>query len=161
MAVTISSDLVLDVMRNADPARKAEAISRLQSFGGVFSNGRDFAGLLQCMDQPAGVGTSGGSAMHQRAESTNSLAAYAGFERMVLRNLFESLLPAVDSGAYGAGPSAGVWRSMAAEQFATTYAEAGGLGIADALSRERIGTEMAQVEQWPYFKLDAISSFAG
>lgn len=83
---------------------------------------------------------------------------YQGFERMVLRNLFESLLPDEQSGAFGGGPSAGVWRSMAADQFAGVYASTGGVGIARMLSRDSEPDVLRRDTQWPYFAMDSIDS---
>ena len=81
---------------------------------------------------------------------------------MVLRNLLEQLLPASESGSFGTGPSAGVWRSIAADQLANVYAQGGGLGISSMLeahdqpvSKEVVG------EQWPYFSATAIRAFTG
>jgi hypothetical protein len=79
---------------------------------------------------------------------------------MLLRNLFEALLPDTESGAFGSGPSAGVWRSMAADQMASVYTEAGGTGIARILE-ERSGSISAQQGQWPYFRAGQISDFTG
>ena len=160
MAVTISSDLVFDVMRNADPARKAEAVARLQSHRESVGRSVEFAGMLQGMGQAADGSSIANDAILNSTATPDSRTAYEGFERMVLRNLFESLLPAEESGAYGTGPSAGVWRSMAAEHFAGTYVQAGGLGIADALARDPDKGPAATV-QWPYFSLGKIESFSG
>jgi hypothetical protein len=86
---------------------------------------------------------------------------YVDFERMVLRNLLESLLPDAGSGAFGTGPSAGVWRTMAADQLAGLYASNGGIGIAETLA----GSDDELVDggdaQWPYFRTDVIKAFAG
>jgi hypothetical protein len=86
--------------------------------------------------------------------------AYVDFERMVLRNLLESLLPTSESGAYGAGPSAGIWRSLAADQLAGLYAGSGGIGIAETLSagKDRDGSSQGG---WPYFATDKIEAFSG
>ena len=76
----------------------------------------------------------------------------------MLRNLFESLLPKEESGAFGSGPSAGVWRSMAADQLAGLYAGTGGIGIAAELSSEVGGRDGSQ---WPYFSTRKIEAFTG
>ena len=78
---------------------------------------------------------------------------------MVLRNLFEALLPREETEAFGSGPSAGVWRSMAADQLAGLYAENGGFGIARTLTSPDGKTSMRSERQWPYFSLDAIGNF--
>ncbi len=80
---------------------------------------------------------------------------------MVLRNLFETMLPAEDSGAFGDGPSSGIWRSMAADQLAVAYAKVGGIGIADLISPDGGGQPLKAEEQWPYFSVGTIKSFSG
>lgn len=163
MAVHLSSDLIVDVMRSADPSRRSAAAARLQSLG----NGSDFASAV---DGAAGFAVKlGGNAANlvspalssspgKVKHAAGSAEAYQGFERMVLRNLFESLLPDEKSGAFGGGPSAGVWRSMAADQLAGVYAKDGGVGIAKLLASgpERAGPQPAA--QWPYFALNSIST---
>ena len=76
---------------------------------------------------------------------------------MVLRNLFEALLPGEETGSFGGGPSAGIWRSMAADQLAGVYSEGGGIGIADLVSGEEL--VLRRETQWPYFSKGAISTF--
>lgn len=142
MGVSLSSDLVADVLRNADPARLQTATARLKSLNGAV-DGPAFAGVLH-----------GVEASPEKVEQ-----AHAGFERMVLRNLFEQILPGEDSGAFGTGPSAPVWRSMAADQFAGLAAEDGGLGIARSLAPE--GDGRANLDAWPYFRTGKIEAFTG
>lgn len=166
MAVSLPSDLVMDVIRNAQPARRSAAEARLQvpgsDFAEVVADTRS-APAASAQDEspsfpaPSPVATrAAGSRAHGDGAS-----AYQGFERMVLRNLFETLLPSDESGAFGEGPSAGVWRSMAADQLAGVYAESGGIGIASLLSRKADGPDVRREAQWPYFAVDAIESFSG
>ena len=162
MAVSLPSDLILDVIRNADPTQARTAAARLQMLGGP-ENGESFAAML------AGPASSSSSEMLPGTEmgilpappstgSGSATGAFADFERMVLRNLFESLLPDAGSGAFGPVPSAGVWRSLAADQLAGVYAGTGGIGIARTL--EGSGHEGAQ-GQWPYFTSGKIEAFVG
>lgn len=167
MAVAIPSDLIVDVMRNADPARMSSATAKLQSMRDGEAISQDFAGLLgRVAGNDSGLGVAIGSAAsalpgrlpNQSGDSTPE--AYVDFERMVLRNLLESLLPASESGAYGTGPSAGIWRSLAADQFAGLFASSGGIGIAETLSAggDHDGSSDGG---WPYFATDKIEAFSG
>ena len=145
MAVTLPSDLVADVMRAADPARLASAQAKLRSTGGDAP--ADFAAVLNPVPTRA-------------ANTAAASDPYQGFERMVLRNLFETLLPQENSGAFGGGPSAGVWRSLAADQLAGVYADSGGIGIARMLrGPEQEGGEAEGA--WPYFSAGKIEAFTG
>lgn len=162
MAVTLSSDLVMDVMRNADPARRNVAVAKLQAAGGSAPREAAFEDVVEALEpreavpvQPLALSFSSG-----QAAAKNTDTVYKGFERVVLRNLFETLLPESDSGAFGGGPSAGIWRSMAADQMAGVYADAGGVGIARMLE-ERSGEAPSHLSQWPYFSVGPIKDFAG
>lgn len=165
MAVKLSSDLVADVMRNADPVRHAKATARLNSLDGP--NSASFAGALdglQNSERATGgrPASSSGTAGAQPALQKNGKSdAYEGFERVVLKNLFETLLPDEKSGAFGGGPSAGVWRSMAADQLAGVYSESGGVGIARMLNGAEANGIPKKEAQWPYFSLNPIKTFAG
>jgi flagellar protein FlgJ len=154
MAVTIPSDLVLDVMRNADPARLRKAVAAFEQPAADPSSS-----FAQVMEE-----TSGGFAMRapaaplpqQAAESSDAVAA-RNFERMVLRNLFEPMMPSAESGAFGEGPSAGIWRALAADEFAGAAAKSGQFGIASLIAAPKEGVQ----PQWPYFETGPITSFAG
>lgn len=165
MAVKLPSDLIVDVMRQADPARQRAAAAKLESLAGPADQA--FAGLLDAAGEasPGPVPASpraASLAMAGPSQQTNGSAeAYLGFERMVLRNMFETLLPKEDSGAFGDGPSSGIWRSMAADQLAGVYAKSGGIGIAGTLAAAQQKDAPVQQAQWPYFTLGKISSFTG
>ena len=93
MAVSLSSDLILDVMRNADPARLKTATAKLESLDSR-DEGRVFASALGGVEKtagPLGQGGMGGMGETSHAVGGNPKSAYQDFERMVLRNLFESL----------------------------------------------------------------------
>lgn len=162
MAVSLPSDLILDVMRNADPTQARTAAARLQTLGGP-ENGESFTAMLAGSVPPSSAGMLPGTEMGilpapSSKGSGSAIGAYADFERMVLRNLFESLLPDARSGSFGTGPSAGVWRSLAADQLAGVYVGTGGIGIARTL--EGSGHDGAQ-GQWPYFTSGKIEAFVG
>ena len=173
MGVSLPSDLIVDVMRNADPARVSIATSKLQDLGGDRRIVESFATHLGNMDgrhvedssseraadrvggTPIPPALSGMAAHHTTPD------AYVDFERMVLQNLLESLLPDAGSGAFGEGPSAGVWRTLAADQLAGLYASTGGIGIAETLSGSEDRSNNQANAQWPYFRTDSIKAFAG
>jgi hypothetical protein len=150
MAVTLSTDLIADVLRSADPVRLKTATAKLHDLQPQEENPGTFANLLNGID-------GGRPAAAYPPAAPRSEDAYAEFERMVLRNLFESLLPQAESGAFGTGPSAGVWRSLAADQLAGVYAGSGGIGIASTLASESGG----MTSQWPYFSTTKIEAFTG
>ena len=161
MAVSLPSDLVLDVMRSADPARLAASRSRLTSQI-ADSGAAEFSRALEsrAADSPLETAWSPQSATEiVRKAKEPGADAYAGFERMVLRNLFEAMLPAEDSGLTPKDPGTDIWRSMAADQYAGVAADSGGIGIAKMLA-ERGTAQGPQAEaQWPYFSVSGIAGF--
>jgi hypothetical protein len=163
MAVTLSSDLIMDVMRSANPARVEQAMTKLRDMGDAKEAPTEFAETVDALERFE-ISLTGPVLSLPFAEGRSAAreaeTPYQGFERMLLRNLFEALLPDTESGAFGSGPSAGVWRSMAADQMASVYTEAGGTGIARILE-ERSGSISAQQGQWPYFRAGQISDFTG
>jgi len=168
MSVTLPSDLVADVMRNADPARRSAAVGRLTSAAGAA--GQTFASAIDGVQAASAFAADSAPEEVQVPTSTSSpgsggLAAksgtYQGFERMVLRNLFETLLPSEQSGTFGGGPSAGVWRSMAADQLAGVYAKNGGIGIAKMLEGAAHGSTPRRSAEWPYFSMGSIGALTG
>ena len=152
MGVSLPSDLIVDVMRSADPARLERATAKLQSIDASSPEPRAFANVLDRVD------VSTRTSAPSRGEAAGP---YVEFEQMVLRNMFEAMLPAETSGAFGSGPSAGIWRSLAADQLAALHARNGGIGIAAGLAAGE-GHEGAVMErEWPYFSTDKIEAYAG
>ena len=116
MAVSLPSDLVVDVMRNADPARRSAATAKLSSVGE--STGGQFASEFENLQAPKSnsrealvelvpsILPRASSSLAQQPDGRES--AYQGFERLVLRNLFEALLPGEETGCLafdGSGPA--------------------------------------------------------
>ena len=169
MAVSLPSDLIADVMRNADPARLQTARAKLEILHETEGSATNFAALLGRIDGEVAAAPNPDELPGSRngllpaAQQPGVAAAdepYADFERMVLRNLFESLLPGAESGAFGGGPSAGVWRSLAADQLAGLYADTGGVGVARMLAGEEARNAGAIEGQWPYFRPGPVQAFA-
>ena len=133
----LQNDLVMDVMNAAPPERRAAASAKL---GATDNQATRFAEVHQAPD------------------------SYTKFEGFLLRSAFEDILPPADSGAFGEGFAGGIWRSMAAEQFANLFADRGGIGIASML-RQRAeppqGSPSPQANgQWPYFEMPRLPPFA-
>ena len=159
MAVELPSDLVADVMRSADPARLTAARARLQ--GGSDTASTAFAGLVDSLQGPERERLDHGLNAAACRRECKEQTAHKDFEHMVLRNLFETLLPKAESDAFGSGPSAGIWRAMAADQLAGVFADGGGIGIASMLAQPDGSRSMRPERQWPYFSLDSIAMFKG
>ena len=59
-------------------------------------------------------------------------AAAVNFEAQFLNSMFSQMFAGVQGdGPFGGGPAVGVWRSFLSDQYAKSFAKAGGIGIAD------------------------------
>lgn len=133
MSIQTATDIILDVVRAADPAvaQKAEAMLQAASIrkSGQAAATPAFqhqllasAGLEDLRASTAEI-----SAHDRKAES------YQRFEAMMLQNFIGSMLPKDSEELYGKGTSGEIWRSMMAEQLGAVLAKGGGIGIADRL----------------------------
>ena len=126
MAISTPGDIVLDVVRAADPAAAASARTKLASLANR-AGGAEFsvtAGERFPTTDPAG-----------RTAATPD--AFAKFEAMVLQSFIQSMLPKDAEAVYGQGVAGEMWQSVLAEQLGTAIAERGGIGIADRILRDR------------------------
>lgn len=127
MAISPPSDIVLDVLRAADPQQAAAAQAKLAS-----ARAPSVA--------PAAFSTDIASAPEARAAmrtNNNNAAgrpeAYQKFEAMVLQSFLQSMMPSDSENVYGDGMAGDMWKSMLAEQIAGVMAKSGGIGIADSV----------------------------
>jgi flagellar protein FlgJ len=121
LAVPLQSDLVLDVVRAADPAAADAAREKLAAHAAARNAGAEFsiagAGDIQ---PPAPPG-------NPRSD------IFMKFEALVLQTFLQSMLPKDTESVYGEGLAGEMWHSMMAEQLANQLAEAGGIGIAERI----------------------------
>ena len=74
----------------------------------------------------------GGTSHAASAPSSKARTAAVNFEAQFLNSMFNQMLTGVDGdGPFGGGPAVGVWRSFLTDQYAKSFAQAGGIGIAD------------------------------
>lgn len=120
MALATAGDLILDVVRAADPSAAEAARAKLATFSAK-----------------AGTATfdAGGNASASQAAATKAATpeAFVKFEAMVLQSFIQTMLPKDNEAVYGAGMAGEMWQSMLAEQLGTTMAQRGGIGIASRI----------------------------
>ncbi len=69
------------------------------------------------------------------------------FESMFLNSMFSQMFTGIDGeGPFGGGGAGGVWRSFLTEQYAKTFAKAGGIGIADHVYRALMAQQEARAQ---------------
>jgi peptidoglycan hydrolase FlgJ len=76
---------------------------------------------------------------------TKAHAAAVNFEAQFLNSMFGQMLAGVQGdGPFGGGPAVGVWRSFLSEQYAKSFAKAGGIGIADKVYHTLLAQQEAR-----------------
>ena len=129
LAISATGDLVLDVVRAADPAAAEAARAKLASFA-ARAQGADFSAAAG-----TGEATSAPPAAKDAAAATPQ--AFARFEAMVLQSFIQTMLPSDTESVYGGGLAGEMWQSLLAEKLGETMASRGGIGIADRILRDR------------------------
>ena len=93
-----------------------------------------------------GTATGGLAAATSKAPAGNTKARAAAqdFEAVFLNTMFQQMFTGMDGegplGGGGAG-GAGVWRSFLTDEYARTFAKAGGIGIGDQVYRTLIAQQ--------------------
>ena len=99
------------------------------------------AGIMALANSPMANSTLANSAKVAALKATQAQktrTAAEDFESVFLNTLFQQMFSGVGQGPFSGGPAAGVWRSMLTDQYARTFAKAGGIGIADHVQRALI-----------------------
>lgn len=156
MSIQTATDLILDVVRAADPAvaqkaeamleaasvRKADAAARTPAFERQLLASSDPSALpvSRAMDALEARADSAGHKMVDKTEET-----YRQFEAMILQKFIGSMLPQDSEELYGKGTAGEIWKGMMAEQLGNVLAKGGGIGIADRMLADRIGAVVKPV----------------
>jgi flagellar protein FlgJ len=71
-------------------------------------------------------------------------AAAQDFEAVFLNSMFENMYTDMGGdGPFGGGPATGVWRSFMTQEYAKSFAKAGGIGIADQVYQTLLAQQEA------------------
>ena len=63
------------------------------------------------------------------------------FEALFLNSMFQQMFAGVGDGPFGGGHAAGVWRSFMTDEYAKSFAQKGGVGIADQLYKSLLAQQ--------------------
>jgi peptidoglycan hydrolase FlgJ len=116
LAISPPTDLVLDVLRAADPQAAEAARAKLASLAPSTAS------------EPFSVDASQPA---RSARTTQPMDAHQKFEAMVLQSFLQSMMPAEGEATFGGGLAGDMWKGMLAEQIAGVMAKRGGIGIAE------------------------------
>lgn len=135
MSIRPPSDLVLDVVRAADPARAAAASARLaraEAMAPAASAAFDTA-MKAADPRPA---TTTAPALVKTAAPAAKNPVGQGLEELLTRQLLQEALPKKAASLYGAGTAGEVWRGLFAEHLSHALAGSGRIGLAGRLVRQ-------------------------
>jgi peptidoglycan hydrolase FlgJ len=95
----------------------------------------------------AGVGLAGAGLAASKGDHAKARAAAVDFEAVFLNSMFNQMFTGIDGeGPFGGKGAAGVWRSFLTEEYAKSFARAGGVGIADHVYRSLIAQQEATLK---------------
>ena len=129
MSINPPSDILLDVVRAADPAKSAMATERLSrlaadrgtadtQFADVFSDAKaPGQAPLAAIASPRFANET-----PEKARDIAETKAYQGIGALLLGSLVENMLPESDE-FFGEEAGAGMWRSMLAQELGTKFIE--------------------------------------
>ncbi len=123
MAISPSSDIVLDVARAAEPASIDAARAELARRRNVSAAANSAFPIGDMRNTVAG-------------ETKAAPETFVRFEAMVLQTFVQSMLPKQTEAVYGNGMAGEMWQSLLAQQLGDVMANRGGIGIADSILRD-------------------------
>jgi Rod binding domain-containing protein len=143
MPIDPASDVVLEVVNAADPARAAAAAQRLNAIAdAAAAQTGDFS---QTLAQTAPSASAAPAPIAGAADARSRLAdaafaasdkaakAQVDFEAVLLNGFVNEMLPKEASATFGQGLAGDMWKSMLADQVSRQIAKSGTLGIAKRL----------------------------
>lgn len=162
MGIQPPSDLIVDVINAADPAKAQAMASRLRqaSFGtnsaaasGAFGAEMQQVGLapemLSVLGPSSSASLSNATALSQKGAAAGKGKTLQQFEAMVLSTFVQNMMPAKASSVFGSGTAGDMWRTMLSQNIGSEVAKAGGIGIANRISASIGRTSVMAMEMTP------------
>lgn len=142
VAISPPSDLVLDVIKAADPGDLVAARDKLRANSAandaavMTASNAGFAsmiGLAESAASKAGLGNVTEMPNDQKVPET-----YRKFEASILSTFIQDMMPSDSEAVYGEGAAGDFWKSMMAEQVADAVSKRGGIGIAEQIYSQMV-----------------------
>lgn len=143
MSIQTATDIILDVVRAADPAVAQRAEAMLEAASARKSEQAAATPAFQ-RQLLAATDTSAISVSSEvPAAPDKSLEVYQRFEAMILQSFIGDMLPTDSEQLYGKGTAGEIWKGMMAEQLGAVLAKGGGIGIAARMMGDRFDAAVA------------------
>lgn len=150
MAISPPSDLVLDVVKAADPLEVQAAQEKLKANQAAFAAnslaeaGKGFTSAVDVLNRASSK--AGLDDVKNRATTTEEIPqTYRKFEAMVLQSFIKDMLPKESEDVYGKGATGDIWKGMMAEQLGNTMAKGDGIGVAKQLYHDALKKQEGKV----------------
>ena len=149
MAISPPSDLVMDVVKAADPMEVQAAQEKLKANRAAFAAnslaeaGNGFSSAVDILDhvkQKSGLNN-----IQNRTKTEEVPETYRKFEAMVLQNFVKSMLPSEAENVFGKGATGDIWKGMMAEQLGNVMAKGDGIGIAKQMYAEQLHRQEGKI----------------
>lgn len=142
MAISPPSDLVMDVLRAADPNAVQEAQAKLsatRAAGAAVKLAAAGTGFSTVVDLLGGAGTRSHVDTARKADKGVEMPEeYRKFEASILQNFVNSMMPKDSEEIYGKGSAGEFWQSMMSEKIADEMSKSGGIGIAEQVFKHSL-----------------------
>ncbi|MEW6256083.1 MAG: rod-binding protein [Pseudomonadota bacterium] len=160
MGIQPPSDLIVDVINAADPAKAQAMATRLRqastssamAFSGQFDSQMRQVGLppeqMALMGPFSTTSLRNAAVLAQKDPVQGNSEKFQQFEAMVLSSFVQNMMPTKAPTVFGTGTAGDVWKSMLSEKIANEVAKAGGIGIANRVAQS-VGRNAAAVDLLP------------
>ncbi len=163
MAIQPVSDLVLDVINQADPANVKAATRALKSpvlvskdlpVSGPSWAGTQFSSFMAEVESAAAKAKlKGQEGVEHASDMANRYSAKLDnadlgekLEAAILQTFVKSMLPKEMDTVYGGGTAGSMWKGLMAEQLANQLAKTGSVGLAEMLMPDSIRPTLPKEE---------------
>jgi Rod binding domain-containing protein len=142
LAISPPSDLVLDVVKAADPLEVQAAQEKLKANRAAFratslaENGSGFSSKVDVLE--SATTKTDLEQVKVRGKTEEIPETYRKFESMVLQNFIKNMLPSDSEQVYGKGATGDIWKGMMAEQLGNVMSKGDGIGIAKQLYHDAV-----------------------
>ncbi|TWF53386.1 rod-binding protein [Neorhizobium alkalisoli] len=139
MAISPPSDLVLDVVRNADPMALQEAQDKLKASKAAFAahsladSGKGFGAAVDMMSSTSASSRAGLDHAEKSKKTAEMPEEYRKFEASILSTFVNNMMPKETEDVYGKGSAGEFWKGMMAEKISDEMSKRGGVGIAEQM----------------------------
>lgn len=151
MAISVNTDLVMDVLKAGHADQIAAAKQKLQIAGlskvekplEIASAGAEFAAEL--LETELAKKNVGASNLRDNIRTDATQNAFEKFEAVILEQFVKYMLPENSEVVFGEGTAGQIWKGMMAQQIGATISKAGGIGIADQMMATSYAPKSDQV----------------